>query len=116
MLSGKGGLCYTLNVFIKYLLDALGYDVSFVSGAIKAPNNHILVIIANLMKPGDRYLIDAGIGYPTFDPVPLDFEKESYTYAHSFLEYKCIWEDGKVILCHKKKGPNLDVLLPPNIE
>lgn len=107
VLSGKGGLCYTMNVFMKYLLEALGYNVSFVSGDIVNPNDHILIIVVNLAKPGDRFLVDAGIGYPIFDPIPLDFEKESCTYTRSFIEYKYIWEDGKLNFYLKKKGPNL---------
>ena len=32
--SGRGGLCYTLNIFMKYLLEALDYDVYLVNSTV----------------------------------------------------------------------------------
>ncbi len=74
-----------MNVFFKYLLDALGYQTYFVAGDIYHPNNHILVVIVGLEKPGDKFLVDAGVGYPTFDPMCLDGEVESQQYNNSYL-------------------------------
>lgn len=100
--SGKGGLCYSLNTFMKLLLQALGYEVYHVISSIVKPDNHILTIVRNLQKPGDKFLVDVGIGYPTFDPVPLDFVEESSVYKQSFLEYKFVWVEGMLVRFHRK--------------
>ena len=78
VISGRGGLCYTLNVFMKYLLQSLGYNVHHVSSSMLGPPNninHILCLVCDLCTPGDRYLVDVGVGYPTFEPVSLKFER-----------------------------------------
>ena len=61
-----------MNVFFKFLLDALGYSTFFVIGDINHPNNHILVVVEGLEVPGDKFLVDVGVGLPTFDPVALN--------------------------------------------
>ena len=103
VISGRGGLCYTLNVFMKYLLQLLDYNVHHISSTVMGPpNNHILCLVCDLDTPGDRYLVDMGVGYPTFEPVSLKFEKESQIYKQSFLEYKFVWEEGLCIRCHRR--------------
>lgn len=103
ILSGKGGLCYSMNVFIKLLLEALGYSVAHLTSDVNQhSNNHLLTIAYNLKVPGDRYLVDVA-GFPTFVPVPLDFKVESPVYFFSFLRYKFLHRDGKVIWCLQKE-------------
>ena len=85
VMAKRGGLCYTLNVFMKHLLEKLGYVVHHAISKVKSNNDHILTIA---MIRGSRYLVDVANGYPTFEAIPLDFEKESKIYQHSFLEYK----------------------------
>lgn len=36
-------------------------------------------------------------GFPTFAPVPLDFEEESPVYFFSFLRYKFLRRDGRLV-------------------
>jgi len=100
VVSGVGGLCYTLNTFMKFLLQALDYDVYFVSSHIRHPNNHIITVVQDLMKPGDKHLVDVGVGYPTFEAIPLDFEHESPVYMQSFLEYKLVREGNVIVRWH----------------
>ncbi len=100
----RGGLCYVLNTFMKFLLQALGYDVYFVASCVILPvENHIITVVCNLKCNGDRYLVDVGVGYPTFEAIALDFENESAVYKHSFLEYKFVKEEGKINRWHHSK-------------
>lgn len=101
-LSGRGGLCYTLNVFMKYLLDALGYKTYFLCSDIFKPDNHILVIVSDVRAPGDKFIVDVGMGYPNFSLIPLDFEEESPVYRRSFTIVKFVRRDGKILRYHAK--------------
>ncbi len=93
----KGGLCYGLNAFMKFLLEALEYDVYFVIADIAAPENHMITIVRNLNSDGgDQYLVDVGVGWPTLEAIPLDF-----VYKHSFLEYKFAREGQKLSRWHR---------------
>ena len=100
VLSGRGGLCYTVNTFMKYFTEALGFNVHHICSSIKTHHDHIMTI-AEL--DGEKYLIDVGNGYPTFEAIPINFEKESKVYQHSFLEYKFAKEE-------KEKGDSLMII------
>ena len=50
-----------------------------------------------------RYYIDVGCGYPTFEAIPLDFEKESQIYYHSFLEYKLVKDATSTIIMRQHR-------------
>ena len=107
--SGRGGLCYCLNTFMKLLLEALGYDVYHVTSSISnTPDNHILTIVQNVQKPSDKFLVDVGTGHPTFDPIPLDFTEESPVYKQSYLEYKFAWMEGMLVRCHHTEEMHLE--------
>ena len=94
--SGKGGICYPVNAFLKILLDALGYSTyqtmsqCFMGGS---GNNHIITVVKDVVVQGDKYIVDAGTGFQTA-PFPLDFEKESPVYEECYLKYKYVWEDS----------------------
>ncbi len=88
MHSSRGGLCYTLNTFMKLLLEALGYSVYHIVGSVLQPENHIITIA---IFNGTKYLIEIGCGYPTFQPIPLNFTDESLVYEESFIKYKFKW-------------------------
>ena len=110
ILSGKGGKCYHTNVFVKFFLEALGYDIQFLSSVINecSVDNHIITIITSLKTPGDKYLVDVGTGFPTFEPIPLDFDEESPVYTQSFLKYKYVRnsKDGRLARYHSRTlGP-----------
>lgn len=101
VLSGRGGLCYTVNTFMKYFVEALGFTVHHVSSTIKNENDHIVNVVE---INSEQYLVDVGNGYPTFEAIPINFEKESKVYRHSFLEYKFTKEEesGMIIRLHKR--------------
>ena len=96
-------MCYALNVFSKYLLEALGYDIYWIGSDVGYPCNHILTVVNNLKTPGDKFLVDVGFGVPNFEPIPIEFESESPVYAHSYARVKYVFKGGKLIRCHKSK-------------
>ncbi|GFN90242.1 arylamine n-acetyltransferase 1-like [Plakobranchus ocellatus] len=101
VVSGTGGLCYVLNVALFCILKALGFDVVMASVNVFFPRNHILVYARDVNKEGDVFLIDSGFGYPTFRAISLDFEKESPEFTDSFIEYKYMKKDKKILRLHR---------------
>ena len=89
---------------MKYLLESLGYSVYHVSGTVVLPDGHIVTIVTDLKVPGDKHLVDVGLGAPTLSAIPLDFEDESPIYIESFATYKFIHRDGKYVRFDKKKS------------
>ncbi|KAI8504001.1 hypothetical protein Bbelb_180690 [Branchiostoma belcheri] len=102
VLSGKGGLCLTQNVFFFYLLQALGYDVFLISCASHRIK-HVTVVARNVAEKGDVYLVEVGCGFPTFQAIPLDFQELSPVYQHSFLEYRFV-KKGELIERQHRRG------------
>lgn len=115
VMGGYGGLCYTLAGFMKALLAALGYNVHFASADIFYPNNHVTVIVNNLTFSGSLHMVDLS-GYPTFEAIPLNFEKESPEYNHSFLRYKFVRAASNVIWRMHRTELELDRPLVPEQE
>ncbi|XP_076337127.1 uncharacterized protein LOC143239667 isoform X2 [Tachypleus tridentatus] len=109
MMAKQGGSCYILNVFVKYLLQALGFDVYHTASAFGFPNNHISTIVRNLSARGTKHLVDFS-AFPTFKAIPLDFEEESPVYSMSYLKFKFVRQGNLIIRVHK----TLDVLVPEN--
>ena len=102
MMCGFGGLCYSIGVFMTYLLQALGYEAYFSTGSVRNhPDNHIIAIVENLTSPGSKHLVDAWCGWPTFEAIPLDFDVESTIYSHSFLEFKFIRKGDTYLRLHR---------------
>lgn len=94
-----------MNVFFKYLLDALGYHTHFLASNIDVPcMNHVLIVVNSLNTRGDQFLVDVGLAFPTFLPIPLDFEEESPVYSDSFVVCKYIHKDGKLLRYHAKSA------------
>ena len=85
--AGRGGLCYTLNTFMKLFLEALGYAVHHIASTVRTPCDHIVTLVE--IKE-NLFLVDVGCGYPTFEAIPVNFEEESAVYKHSFSEYKFV--------------------------
>ena len=102
VMRGYGGLCYSLCLFMKYLLEALGYDVYFAAcNTFGCPGNHIATIVRGLSSPGSHHIVD-NIAFPTFEAIALDFEVESPIYHHSYLEYKFLKRGGQILRMHRK--------------
>ncbi|GFO46835.1 arylamine n-acetyltransferase [Plakobranchus ocellatus] len=106
IISGVGGLCYNLNVATFFLLKALGYDSVLVHGTCTSsvifPNNHINVLVSNVEKLGDKFLVETAFGFPTFRAINLNFEKESPVFRDSFLEYKYMKHEGQILRMHRQ--------------
>lgn len=90
VLSGRGGLCFTLNCFLYALLKAVGYDVSMALAQVGTDEiaSHVVVLIRNLVQVGSLHIVDVGFGYPHFEPVSLDFDKETPEFRQSFNTFK----------------------------
>ena len=102
VMRGYGGICYSQCLFMKYLLEALGYDVYFAAcNVFGFTGNHITTIVRGLSSPGSRHIVDNS-AFPTFEAIPLDFEVESPIYHHSYLEYKFLKRDGQILRMHRK--------------
>ena len=71
------------------------------------PENHVLLLVNNLKVKGDQFIVDVGMGYPQFVPVPLDFQDESPVYAQSFNVYKFVQKGGEIIKYHAKNASSL---------
>ena len=103
MMSGSGGICYTIDVFMKVLLETLGYKVYFAACKIKEPSDHITTVVQNLSHEGSRHLVDLN-GYPNFEVVPLDFPETSPVYNFSFCKHYFKKEGEETILRYNVKG------------
>ncbi|XP_072030456.1 uncharacterized protein [Amphiura filiformis] len=112
ILSTQGGLCYEHNIFMKHLLEALGFQVSLIACDIQMDgiHGHMSVLVQNLVKPGDKYHIDFGSGDPFFKAIPLDFVKESAVYKCGFQVYKFTKEGDEI--CWWQKVNNSYSTLP----
>jgi len=83
----RGGWCYEMNGTLGQVLEATGFDVRYVAGAVHratrgeaALGNH-LVLIVTLDRP---WIVDVGFGDGFIEPLPL----EPGTYRQGFLEYR----------------------------
>lgn len=88
----RGGWCYEMNGVFGRVLEAIGYDVRYLSGAVgratsgwRAQGNH-LVLLVRLDRP---WIADVGFGDGPLAPLPL----EPGTYSQGFLRYR-VGRDG----------------------
>ena len=91
VISGIGGLCWTLNSVLFVILKELGFDALLISGSIVDENRapHVMVLVSNVDKTEATFLMDVGFAAPAHDPIPLDFAGESpqYNVAHLVLRW-----------------------------
>lgn len=71
----RGGFCYELNGLFGWLLDELGFEVTYCSARIESdgelgpPADHLCLLVGR----DERYLVDVGLGLPKLRcPLPLD--------------------------------------------
>ncbi|MGE0461818.1 MAG: arylamine N-acetyltransferase [Vicinamibacterales bacterium] len=88
----RGGWCYEMNGVFGRVLETLGFEVSYLSGAVgratggwRALGNH-LVLLVTLDRP---WIADVGFGDGFLAPLPL----EPGTYSQGFLRYR-VSRDG----------------------
>jgi N-hydroxyarylamine O-acetyltransferase len=88
----RGGWCYEMNGLFGRVLETLGFDVRYLSGAVgrathgwRAQGNH-LVLLVRLDRP---WIADVGFGDGFLTPLPL----EPGNYSQGFLQYR-VSRDG----------------------
>ncbi|HUU33126.1 MAG TPA: arylamine N-acetyltransferase, partial [Vicinamibacterales bacterium] len=88
----RGGWCYEMNGVFGRVLETLGFNVRYLSGAVgraergwRAQGNH-LVLLVTLDRP---WIADVGFGDGFLTPLPL----EPGNYRQDFLEYR-VTRDG----------------------
>ncbi len=88
----RGGWCFEMNGLLGRVLETLGFDVRYLSGAVgrathgwRAQGNH-LVLLVRLDRP---WIADVGFGDGFLTPLPL----EPGSYRQDFLQYR-ITRDG----------------------
>jgi N-hydroxyarylamine O-acetyltransferase len=88
----RGGWCYEMNGVFGRVLETLGFDVRYLSGAVgraahgwRAQGNH-LVLLVGLDRP---WIADVGFGDGFLTPLPL----EPGNYWQGFLQYR-VSRDG----------------------
>uniref|UniRef100_A0A0B7AMS0 arylamine N-acetyltransferase n=1 Tax=Arion vulgaris TaxID=1028688 RepID=A0A0B7AMS0_9EUPU len=106
ILSGVGGLCFNLNIAAYFLLKAIGFKATIAhatcTSSVIFPNNHVVVYVDDVERTGDKFLIEVGFGFPTFRAVSLNFENESPQFVDSFIEYKYMKYQGRILRMHRK--------------
>ena len=103
MMSGHGGLCFTLNVFMKVLLEIFGYSAYCAACDIESPSDHITTIVQNLSHEGSQHLVDLN-GFPNFEAIPLDFGDTSPMYKFSFCTHYFKKVEDKVLRYNVTEG------------
>jgi N-hydroxyarylamine O-acetyltransferase len=88
----RGGWCYEMNGLLGRVLETLGFEVRYLSGAVgratrgwRAEGNH-LVLLVTLDR---RWIVDVGFGDGFLTPLPL----EPGSYRQDFLVYR-VTRDG----------------------
>ena len=88
----RGGWCFEMNGLFGRVLETLGFDIRYLSGAVgratsgwRAQGNH-LVLLVRLDRP---WIADVGFGDGFLTPLPL----EPGTYSQGFLQYR-VARDG----------------------
>lgn len=93
VMSGVGGLCGYQAMALYQVLRALGFSCYGALGRVMDENDHMSVMVRDLQETGDLFILEVGIGYPSFTPVKLKdaksgFVESSEEFTHSFLTYK----------------------------
>jgi len=88
----RGGWCYEMNGVFGRVLETLGFEVRYLSGAVgrathgwRAQGNH-LVLLVRLDRP---WIADVGFGDGFLTPLPL----ETGNYSQGFFQYRVV-RDG----------------------
>lgn len=74
--NNRGGYCYELNSLFYYLLQAVGFDVSIISGrlangSIYGPEYDHMALLVKLH--GKEYLVDVGFGDFSLKPLSINY-------------------------------------------
>lgn len=99
IISKVGGLCYQIQIFCWMLLRALEFDVHLAPGdGFHKKNIHVGVVLNGLTYQGSKHLLEVGLGHPTFQLIPLNFEHSSPEYCDSYMRYRYVHQgEGTII-------------------
>ncbi|XP_071486333.1 uncharacterized protein [Diadema antillarum] len=106
IMAKLGGTCYHNNIGCYMVIKALGYQVTLVpADVIRASSDHVAIIIFSLSGAGSQHMADVGAGgWPTFQLIPLDFDRESPEYHKSFLRYKFVRQGDHILRLHNAES------------
>ena len=83
----RGGVCYELNTLFYYLLSAMGFDVSQISGAVQ-PGENMFSHVATLVRfPEGNYIADVGFGDSYLPPVKVGNEITVVNGIEYYMDY-----------------------------
>ena len=93
VMSGLGGLCGTHGVAMLYMLRALQFDSHALIARVGDVENHVLVLVCDLEATGDAFIVEVGVGYPSFHLTQIkhasaDFIDCTQQVSESFVTYK----------------------------
>ena len=101
--SGLGGMCWTLNSVFYLLIKGLGFDVHCINGAMGIlplqEGGHLMLLLKNVVKEGDKYLVDVGYYFDSHQMIPFDFDEESPEYKLRSKTVKWLKRDDTYIRC-----------------
>lgn len=112
----RGGWCYEMNGLFGRVLESLGFEVRYLSGAVgrvtrgeSAEGNH-LVLLVTLDRP---WIVDVGFGDGFLEPLPL----EQGDYRQGFLDFRVMQVDERwVVYSHEYSGADsFDFTLEPRV-
>ena len=88
----RGGWCYEMNGVFGRVLETLGFEVRYLSGAVgrathgwRAQGNHLVLLV----RLDRAWIADVGFGDGFLTPLPL----EPGSYSQGFLQYRVV-RDG----------------------
>lgn len=92
VLSGQGGLCLTLNVFLKALLEALGLEAFLSLCTIHHTTRHPTVLVRDLVRAGDLHCVEIGCGHvlPTPLLIPTSARLNPQRHQRGYLELELV--------------------------
>lgn len=112
----RGGWCYEHNLLFASVLEALGFDVQRLSGAVgrasqgeAAEHNHLVLLVT--LAGGERMLADVGFGDAPLEPLPL----RPGRYRQAFFEVGLSEAGGRWTFHNHAFGgaPDFDFTLEP---
>jgi N-hydroxyarylamine O-acetyltransferase len=78
VVEGRGGFCYELNGLFAWLLQAVGYEVTFLNARVYKPQGGLgidfdhLALLVSVPNAEGRWLVDVGFGDSFLEPLQLE--------------------------------------------
>ncbi|HSG46146.1 MAG TPA: arylamine N-acetyltransferase, partial [Anaerolineales bacterium] len=110
--QNRGGFCYELNGLFAWLLQEIGFDVTYLNARVFKPTGELgipfghLALLVQIPGQQDRWLTDVGFGDSFTQPLPFEVDKEHIDglrayriekhldgYVMSQKDYEGIWDN-----------------------